>query len=65
MTENLEPKMSNFFAINAPTVGANFRNSGLLRAMRASNLNLSAPHSFLPELIIGSFNAIKMQQTAQ
>ena len=44
MNENLELKTSNFFV-------ANLRNSGLLRAIRASNLNIFDLNLFRSELI--------------
>jgi hypothetical protein len=47
MNENLEPKMSNFFV-------ANLRNSWLLRAICALNLNILNLNLFRPDLIRGS-----------
>ncbi len=47
MDENLESRMPNFFV-------ANLRNSGLLRAIRALNLNILVLNLSSPELIRGS-----------
>ena len=55
MNESLESKMSNFFV-------ANLRNSWLLRAIRALNLNILALNLFRPELIRGSLNNFSMSE---
>jgi hypothetical protein len=47
MNENIESKISNFFV-------ANLRNSWLLRAIRALNLNILNLNLFRPGLIRGS-----------
>ena len=47
MNEHLEPKISNFFV-------ANLRNSWLLRAIGALNLNILNLNLFRPDLIRGS-----------
>ena len=49
MNEHLESKMSNFFVTN-------LRNSGLLRAIGALNLNILNLNLFRPDLIRGSLN---------
>ena len=51
MNEDLKPKMSNFFV-------ANLRNSGLLRAISALNLNSLNLNLFRPDLIRGSLTDI-------
>jgi len=49
MNENLESKMSNFCV-------ANLRNSPLLRAIHALNLDILALNLFCPELIRDPLN---------
>ena len=51
MNEHLESKMSNFFV-------ASLRNSWLLRAIGALNLNILNLNLFRPDLIRGSLNKI-------
>jgi len=52
VNENLESKMLNFFV--ALLVSEKVRNSSLLRAIRALNLNILALNLFRPDLIRGS-----------
>ena len=50
MNEHLKSKISNFFV-------ANLRNSGLLRAIGALNLNILKFNLFCPDLIRGSLGS--------
>ena len=54
MNEHLEPKISNFFV-------ANLRNSWLLRAIGALNLNILNLNLFRPDLIRGSLDVNRAQ----
>jgi len=57
MNSYLASKIPSFFvALIAPTVGANLRNSLLLRAIFALNLNILAYNLLRPELIRDSLN---------
>jgi len=56
MNENLEPKMHNFFV--ALLVSEKARNSWLLRAIRALNLNILNLNLFRSDLIRGSLTGV-------
>jgi len=58
MNDNIESKTSNFFVVN-------IRNSWLLRAIFASNLNVLTLNLFRPDLIRGSLTKKLFRVTEQ
>ena len=56
MNKNLKSKMPGFFVVPKERVQANLRNSGLLRAIFTSNLNILNRYLFCPDLTRGSLS---------
>ena len=63
MNSNLESKISNFFVVLL--VYEKVRNSWLLRAIHASNLNILNLNLFRPDLIRGSLSAFCTGETVK